>query len=1256
LVGGSGTDTLVAAVASSVASLNTTGIEQINFTVNGASVLNMAGAAGVTGITVQGDQVNVNTLTLNNLASVPTVDFNTPDDSLTLNFSNAALAGSSDDIQINLNGTSLGGGTALALTRAAGATNTLETVSLNSGATSNTIQDLQTTEVGAVALEITGDQNLTITTELDNEIATVSAGSATGALVFSVGTGNKTITTGSGADNITGNTGNDNITSGDGADTISSSTGTDTINAGGGNDRIKFANGALTSVDVVDGGTGTNTIEFTTDGTTVVDADLTGVVNVQVLTTTADAQLTSLTLGALAAAAGVTTVNLRDTTAVDSVTVGAGFTNNLTVDLDIDTDAANSVVATAYTGALTVTAADTDIDTRVVTITGGTGSDTLAITASGGTIEAADLASVTKVETFQIVGTTASISLTLSDANAVGTGVAADETITVNASALTTGVATIDASAENDAKVVITGGGAADIITASTSANWGDTINGGAGNDTIKFANGALTSVDVVDGGTGTNTIEFTTDGTTVVDADLTGVVNVQVLTTTADAQLTSLTLGALAAAAGVTTVNLRDTTAVDSVTVGAGFTNNLTVDLDIDTDAANSVVATAYTGALTVTAADTDIDTRVVTITGGTGSDTLAITASGGTIEAVDLASVTKVETFQIVGTTASISLTLSDNNAAYTNAASYETITVNASALTTGVATIDASAENDSKVVIIGGGAADIITASTSANFGDNISGGAGNDTIKLSADGALTYIDTIDGGAGDDTLSFVASSTVADVDFTNVSSIKTLSSNAAADNSVFTSLTLGALAQAAGVSVITTTGTGNDVVTVGAGFTNALTVNLATGDDKVDGSASAAALSIAAAAASITANDTIKGGTSTGDTLSLTADDGTATTTLMTGIDTITVVYAADKDVSITMGANDTQIASGATLTVNASAMTETDEVFTFTGTSSETNGYLSITGGSGNDVITGAGAADTISGGAGADVITGGAGGDRLTGGAGADTFVYTAVAQSSGAATDTITDFVSGTDKLRITLDYSSLTTAQTVNATILTAAAGLTNAQASLSGERGQFIYDTDNSKLYINVNADNLITSLDYSIGITAATTAASTIADGDLNISVTGGSGADTITTGGGADTITGGTGADTINVGGGANTVNFAVADAIRATVDLTQGDDPAALDDGDTFTGVFDQIFSIASGDTLDFLALTLASEAADGGAGANKYQSIQGTYAAGVFTVDGTTGTDTLIVWNDGTNGDNAVVLVGIVDLTGVTIA
>ena len=98
----------------------------------------------------------------------------------------------------------------------------------------------------------------------------------------------------------------------------------------------------------------------------------------------------------------------------------------------------------------------------------------------------------------------------------------------------------------------------------------------------------------------------------------------------------------------------------------------------------------------------------------------------------------------------------TLSDNNAGYTHASDYVTLTVDASALTTGAATIDATAETDSKVVILGGGANDVITATASVNFGDSINAGAGNDTIHLSADGVLTNIDTINGGAGTDTLS--------------------------------------------------------------------------------------------------------------------------------------------------------------------------------------------------------------------------------------------------------------------------------------------------------------------------------------------------------------------------------------------------------------------------------------------------------------------------------------------------------------------
>ena len=64
----------------------------------------------------------------------------------------------------------------------------------------------------------------------------------------------------------------------------------------------------------------------------------------------------------------------------------------------------------------------------------------------------------------------------------------------------------------------------------------------------------------------------------------------------------------------------------------------------------------------------------RAPTITGGTGSDTLQITADAGTdaIEARDIAGITR-SAFQFLeasGTTATADLTISDNNAGYTHA----------------------------------------------------------------------------------------------------------------------------------------------------------------------------------------------------------------------------------------------------------------------------------------------------------------------------------------------------------------------------------------------------------------------------------------------------------------------------------------------------------------------------------------------------------------------------------------------------------
>ena len=256
------------------------------------------------------------------------------------------------------------------------------------------------------------------------------------------------------------------------------------------------------------------------------------------------------------------------------------------------------------------------------------------------------------------------------------------------------------------------------------------------------------------------------------------------------------------------------------------------------------------------------------------------------------------------------------------------------------------------------------------------------------------------------------------------------------------------------------------------------------------------------------------------------------------------------------------NDTNVAKGASIEVDVTA--NTADAFTFDA-SAELDGSVVYKGGGGIDTITGSAGADTITGGASADVITGGKGADTITGGAGADTFTYTAANQSTTNLTDTITDFVTGTDKLAVTLDFSTQVNALTFDATINTAAAGSAAVAAGLSAAIGQSTYDTTNSQLVINANADNLVSTSDYVININAAATAANSIVEGDFIFTITGCSAGDTIVAGGGADTlnggagndtITGGAGADTIAVGAGVDTVVFTeILDGLSSLITIT-----------------------------------------------------------------------------------------------------
>jgi Ca2+-binding RTX toxin-like protein len=148
------------------------------------------------------------------------------------------------------------------------------------------------------------------------------------------------------------------------------------------------------------------------------------------------------------------------------------------------------------------------------------------------------------------------------------------------------------------------------------------------------------------------------------------------------------------------------------------------------------------------------------------------------------------------------------------------------------------------------------------------------------------------------------------------------------------------------------------------------------------------------------------------------------------------------------------------AGADTPQRSITLTATDRA----GLSASTNLTLNV-----KDVptITGTSAADTLVGGAGADVITGGAGSDQLTGGAGADQFRFDQTPGSSNL--DTITDFVSGTDKLIFSVKiFKALgTKAGAVTSAQFVQGAGLTTGQDATD----RLVFNTSNSTLYYDAD-----------------------------------------------------------------------------------------------------------------------------------------------------------------------------------------
>ena len=1177
--GGDGTDTL---------KLNLSGTLTADYTISGIEVKNVENLevnsfqtangfdhtvdlALATGYTSLGLNSSAATgdIVWDNVKEKATVIAKTGGADQTVTYAAALTAGAADTQHFEVNGYT--GNTTVA---------GVETISINSTGTKSTGS---ITTTAATSLTITGDAKLTLSNTLPQLVLAVDASSFTGGFSLVM---NPTAAAGTA---VTGGSGNDTLNLG------SAMTSITTFDGGAGIDTLKITDAAditptksagISNVEIL-GATAADTDQFVAN-------TITGLIGVASYADdpndTADA--TEVVFSYLSPeSANIYLYTDEDVAATMAVDTSA----------DVGNVYVGSAVAVADVNVVDFTGNDFETinltssalsPTQGHTFDNFGGSDLKTLNISGNGITITAWNGATKLTTIDATG---AYKLTMSAANPAGA--LYPDTIK--------GSGTADTLRGGTAASTIEGNGGADTIYGGAG---GDTIKGGAGadilygdagSDTIHGDDGAdyiyagsttshfedLAVAETVDGGAGTDVLFFNAASATITAADIANVSNVELFYFSGNGADTITFNDTYFTNAGATSQIVRDFAAngaIDSFTVTASSLS-----------AANSVttqhkLTQAVTESLTGGAGDdnfqftTNVATILVTsdtVNGGKGDDTLKITVGSAELTQAVQSGVTNVETIEFAGTAGiAVNYTLADGTFVTTSLASTSgngttaaiVGTVDASGMTgSGILTFVGSAEDDSKMVITGGNGADILTGGTKA---DTISGGSGADTIN--GDGGidvlngndgndifdvvataladfigLTNAETVDGGSGTDVLKFskASATTVAASDLSGIKSIEQITFAGGSNDSITLSDTV--FSNNGNASLRINASNAGTLTVAAGGLSTDYSINVrpsaASVTETITGGNGNDTVQYSDASALDTA-DTITGGVGTDALIVLTA--GNAHTATYTNIATIESITYSLANTSATINAT---LADGNFVNLDSAPITATAITSAVTiDASAENDSTVDIKGGTAGDTLTGTDtyltlSGDTISGGNGADTIDGSLGGDTISGGAGADTFVYNDVTDSASLP-DSITDFLSGTDKLKIALNYSSSTQDLIVTGDVTTGKTSKSAVQDALTGTRGQATYNTETSQLYVNYNNDNLITSLDYTIGLNAGATALTTVADADIIWNITTGSGADTVTGNVGADIISTGTGIDTVFSGRGIDTVQLGASD--------------------------------------------------------------------------------------------------------------
>jgi len=1141
--------------------------------------------AGLTGITTVSNIAGNDAVTFTDLANPVDIKIKSAPNDTEVNFNPTALSGASDAITLTLAGTNA---STLVLTDdTVLASSTLESLTIDSIGVANTLDALTTANVNIPALTVTGSTKLTITGALDASIVSVNASANTGGLELSAAPAAPA------ALSITGSTKADTLTA--------IGAGTTTLSMGAGNDTADF-NANWTAKDTYDGGDGTDTLRIDGDVSNIgLNATIFGnLSNVEVLavdtahTITFDANQPFTTIDL--SEGGDQTLNLNDgytqaTTVKIAGDLADNINNNANVDLTL------TAYSTGVTAALDVTGSIGKNDVvNIVNVAAGTNTfDT-----NNDVFETINLVPFTVGENIVLVtgayalGATGG-NLTVNagglDATAVVTFTGTDS---VTPMVVTTGPAadiiilgtkgdTLVSGAGND---VITGTGGANNITAGdgndtvTLGSGAETIDMGAGNDIIT-AGANLANTDIIDGGDGTDTL--TTTGAIANASVMGGVSGIEIIN-----PIGAINITADGAMGDATTFLINDAGAQILTLGGAGktWTPDTIVSITAATATQNKLITNSANVDLTVKVVDTDIETGF-SIVGGTGTDTLEITAAGDA--GADIDAVSGVEKIVIKDsvtagtdsavivnnniTTATETLVIFDASELDGSASADETFKLTGDASQVplsvigggGADSLDGGLANDT---ISGGTGADVIDGNAGL---DNLSGGAGNDTFTLNAktEYSTAYgTDIIDGGAGTDTVTFTGSQNLSAAQLSTITNTENWTIPAGSEFTISDAVITnnpGLSFNFAGAGTLTT---GEDTAGGSLMSTPLNITSTATGALKLIGSSGADTFTFQQTE-ELNASDTIDGNGGI-DIIYIENDDeavggigdgvGTATSaalgTSVTNVEKLIVTDLGLDDnagnVTITLAAGMTQTAFTVDGTALDANVTTTDgEKLTVTNSDDLKLTALggsfgdSLTGGSGADILTGNGGIDTlvgaagndiISGGAGADIITGGAGVDNISGGDGNDLILVADDASfkvSGGVETvdgGTGTDTLSFTEGAALTLTAPELSQLYSVEKILLAS-----NATSLTFGN--ETFTNLGNASLQITTTSTNNVTTIDGS----AVSNGAFLIVDDGANTNsdlLVGGSGDDIFrfksTTGlGDGDTVTGGLGNDTIQL---------------------------------------------------------------------------------------------------------------------------